>query len=520
LIRAHGVPPQKQQFFQQRGHEIIDGTCPKVKTVHKVIEKHRQQGFSIVIAGDKGHAEVIGLMGYAGDAGYLIQGPSDVEQLPELGKLCLVSQTTFDRDTFDKIAQALRNRFTTSEIAIKKTICAATDQRQTETAQLAKQVEALIVVGGKNSANTQRLAKVALDCGTPTQLVENENEINWDALNNCETIGITAGASTPNWMIKRITDYLQYMAHTRKRGLKNKVLRTLDILANLNVFLALGAVCMYITSSFLLGESFNSIATAVVFLYFFSMYLWNSLASIESQQHLGISRYQFYNAHKKLLFWASGIATLLLLSISYTISYSVFYLMFFSTLAGSIYHLTIVPKPLQKFFRYRNLKDIPTSRELFVSLAWATVLTFLPQAIGNTLLIRPSSIAVFCWIFVLAYLRSLIFDLRDIEGDRIMGRETLITIIGEKRARKALFIMTGICLLGLFILPALMGIGIYRFINASRFLLQVPVLLYAAFFVKWNPRINPNRSVLFNILTDSFFYLSALGAWIAAVVFK
>jgi 4-hydroxy-3-methylbut-2-enyl diphosphate reductase len=193
--------------------------------------------------------------------------------------------------------------------------------------------------------------------------------------------------------------------------------------------------------------------------------------------------------------------------------------MLFSTLAGSAYHLTIVPKKLRPFLHYKNLKDIPTSRDLFVALAWATVLTFMPQAFEERFILQPITIAVFIWIFILAFLRSLVFDLRDIEGDRIMGRETLITIVGEKRARKSIHSIIIFSFLLLASAPALKGLATYTTTTSLRFLLQVPVLLYIYSFVKWNPRLSGKRSIIFNLLADGLFYLSGLGAMISALLF-
>ena len=253
LIRAHGVPPDVEKSWESRGH-IIDGTCPKVKTVHRVIEKYRDQGFAIVIAGDEGHAEVVGLQGYAGYAGHLIVSPEDVDGLPGFTKLCLVSQTTFDTATFDEIADRIRERYATGcEVVIKKTICSATDRRQNETRELAHAVDAMIVVGGKNSANTKRLANIAAASGTPTQWVETENEIAWDKISDCTTVGITAGASTPSWMIKRITDYLMYMDQTKKKTPVNLIRHSIDIFSSLNIIVALGAGCVYYASCSLQG---------------------------------------------------------------------------------------------------------------------------------------------------------------------------------------------------------------------------------------------------------------------------
>lgn len=518
LIRAHGIPPQLQQRYAEQGHQIIDGTCPKVKTVHKVISRYKEMGYTIIITGDEGHAEVIGLLGYAGGDGYLIQSVEDLEKLPEFKKICLVSQTTFDRSEFDRISARLQQKFSNAEIVIKKTICSATDLRQSETEQLAKQVDALIVVGGKNSANTQRLAKIAQNCGTPTQAVETEEEINWDAIANCRTIGITAGASTPIWMINRVTDYIQFMDRTRKRSIHNLFWHLFDILANLNIFVSFGAVAVYFASCYLQELSFSPLGALLTFLYFLSSYLWNSLASIETTQHHGISRYTFYCAHRKLLFTVSAASILSLLVISFIHNYKLFYLLLFASLAGSAYHITIVPEKMRKLIRYRSLKDIPTSRDLFVALAWATVITFVPQILHGVWKLQPLNIATFIWIFILAFFRSLVFDLRDIEGDRIMGRETLITIIGEKRARRMTFLMICCCIAGLLLFPLLIGPTTYRHQNTIKFLFQIPALFYILTIIKWNPQFNPNHSSLFNIIADGLFFLGAIGAWAASLI--
>ncbi len=188
------------------------------------------------------------------------------------------------------------------------------------------------------------------------------------------------------------------------------------------------------------------------------------------------------------------------------------------TLAGSVYQFTIVPRPLKKFVRYSNLKDVPTSRDLFAALAWAVLITFIPHAINNIFLITPATVAIFLWTFFLAYLRSLIFDLRDIEGDRIMGRETLITIIGEKKVRRLIF---SALLASFFIFSCLFVLTFlpYRFSNAPAyaFLLQMPVLMHLWLFMKWQYRLKNHLSALFNMLADGQFYIAGLGAWIAAL---
>ena len=166
------------------------------------------------------------------------------------------------------------------------------------------------------------------------------------------------------------------------------------------------------------------------------MYLWNSLTSIEITQHLGISRYRFYRNYKPALYTAVAACIAVMLVISSMQSRILFYLMLFSTFVGCVYHITIIPSFLKILFRYTRLKDVPTSRDLFVALAWGVVLTFMPQASKGMFGSACSTGSV-----LRVYLRTrlpafLIFDLRDIEGDRIMGRETLVTLIGEDRAHR------------------------------------------------------------------------------------
>ncbi len=326
LIRAHGVPPDMQDNLEHT-YTIIDGTCPKVKTVHRVIKKYRDNGYTIVITGDEGHAEVIGLMGYAGSAGHLIQNADDVNTLPPADKICVVSQTTFNRTTFDEIAARIHDRFAASEIVIKKTICATTDKRQAETRDLAKTVDAMIVVGGKNSANTLRLAKISRECGTLTQHIETEQEIDWDQLSHCKTIGITAGASTPGWMIRRVVDHLHFLDRTTKKDAWGKLLQLFEILANSNLFIAAGGVAMYYASTVFQELPFKPVGALIASLYLFSIYLWNSLACIEKNKHLDISRYRFYNANKTGLTILALGCIITLLTLSLVTSRTLFYLM-------------------------------------------------------------------------------------------------------------------------------------------------------------------------------------------------
>jgi len=482
-----------------------------------VIQKHRDDGFSIVITGDEGHAEVVALMGYAGDAGHLIQLPDDVAGLPAFEKVCLVSQTTFDSVTFNQIASRIKDKYCNAQVVIKKTICSATDLRQEETRELASKVDAMIVVGSKHSANTMRLAKISRQFSPQTQHVETEQGIDWEPLAGCRTIGITAGASTPHWIIRLVTDHLGLLARKNRRTVSNIFWDLFDILAHLNVFVASGAAAIYYASCYMQGFPFTETGATLAFLYVLSIYLWNSITSIDITHHLGLSRYRFYEAHKRTLMVLVILCFCLLLGISYVRSTILFYLMLITTGGGVVYHFKIVPESLRKYFTYSNLQDIPTSRDLFVALAWAVLITFIPHAIQPRFTLTPTTFFFFFWTCYLAYMRSLIFDLRDIEGDRIMGRETLVTVIGEKRVRKIMYITLGVSVLALFCFSSFSLLPNYSWpdSNAGGFLLQLPVVVYLWVFMKWSHKVAGRHSGLFNLFADGQFFMAGLGAWIA-----
>jgi 4-hydroxy-3-methylbut-2-enyl diphosphate reductase len=319
-------------------------------------------------------------------------------------------------------------------------------------------------------------------------------------------------------MIRRVVEHLQVMSRANAPSARRAARTAFDLFAHLNVILALGAAGVYYASCVLQGYQLRAQGVALAFLYFLSMYLWNSLASLEMTQHLGINRYRFYSRHRAMLFAVSGASIIALLAIAFTESRSLFYLMLFATVAGSAYHVSIVPRVLRPILRYSNLRDIPTSRDLFVALAWGILLTFIPQATAEKLALTPTSILTFLWVSTLAYLRSLVFDLRDIEGDRIMGRETLVTVVGERRARRALVAGTRVILVVMAAYALLDSIGSRQFTRLSAIvLLQLPVLLYSSVLIKRRPGTiktpQPNTALI-----DLQFLLSGLLAWVAEML--
>ena len=198
VIRTHGITPTKRREIKKNGFNINDATCPLVMKVQSIIKRHARKGYSTIIAGDKDHAEVEGLLGFTAGRGNVVESLSGVDSLPYMEMICVVAQTTFDKNLYKNITSRILKRF--PDALIFKTTCDTTDERQTEVINLAKTVDAMIVVGGKNSANTARLAQISKASGVPTFFIETEKEIDEKQLNGFQTVGVTAGASTPTWM--------------------------------------------------------------------------------------------------------------------------------------------------------------------------------------------------------------------------------------------------------------------------------------------------------------------------------
>jgi 4-hydroxy-3-methylbut-2-enyl diphosphate reductase len=202
VIRAHGITPELEAEVRRQGLTVVDGTCPLVKKVHAAISKHSRQGFTTIIVGDAGHAEVIGLLGYAGRDAFVVSGPEEAQKLPRLEKASVVAQTTQQEEVFLETVEAVKRRAKTTVVC--DTICKPSRDRQRETVALAGTVDLMIVVGAKHSANTARLAAICRRLCPGTVAVESEAELDAAAVRAARRIGVTAGASTPDWLIEGV----------------------------------------------------------------------------------------------------------------------------------------------------------------------------------------------------------------------------------------------------------------------------------------------------------------------------
>ncbi|ERT58200.1 bifunctional 4-hydroxy-3-methylbut-2-enyl diphosphate reductase/30S ribosomal protein S1 [Megasphaera vaginalis (ex Srinivasan et al. 2021)] len=207
LIRSHGVGPAVYRQAEAKRLELVDATCPHVKKAQYDAQKVIEEGIPLIIIGEKTHPEVISISQWGGNRAIIIDKEEEAQQIPFCKRMGVVVQTTFSQAHFKRIAAILETK--TDQLDVYMTICTATQQRQESAVKLAVKVDAMIVIGGKNSANTGRLAEVCRDAGCPTYHIETAGELQEKWFRGMKEIGITAGASTPDWIIQEVVKIME-----------------------------------------------------------------------------------------------------------------------------------------------------------------------------------------------------------------------------------------------------------------------------------------------------------------------
>ena len=439
LIRAHGVPKQVAAELREGGLEVVDATCPRVLASQRKVERRAGEGYSILIAGDRDHAEVVGLVSHAGERCARVSTVEEAEAVELDGPVCLLAQTTFNEALYGQIAEAVRRLHPDAEVV--QSICKATHERQSEVRELATEVEAMVVVGGRHSANTARLAELARSSGTPTFHVETADELDVEALAQFTVVGLTAGASTPNWVTRSVLQALEDIGRPVPR-VEWLPWRALAALTRSNFYSAMAAVALTYASCQIAGFTPHPVFLVAAFCYIFAVTTLNRVAVAEGDERYLPPRVAFYHRHMRpllaisLLFGAGSILGLQLIGAWRAMAlYALAYLM------GVAYSVRLVPERWRRLLRYARLKDVPASKDLFVALAWMVVCVLAPwlQQGGER---SPVAVVVACaFAFVLTFVKATIIDLGDMQEDYLQGRETLPIVMGEGRTRRLLVAM-------------------------------------------------------------------------------
>jgi len=209
VIRTHGIPKNELALLKKQENKIIDATCPYVTTPQNIVAKMSKEGYSVVIFGDQEHPEIKGVVSYAEDQknAFIVLKQEELEGLPLKNKVALVSQTTKKPEDFLKIVNALI--LTHKEVRVFNTICNATFENQDAAAELGKRADVMIVIGGRHSSNSKMLQSISQQQCEESYLIENESELNPEWFSGKKLCGISAGASTPDWIIQNVVNKIQ-----------------------------------------------------------------------------------------------------------------------------------------------------------------------------------------------------------------------------------------------------------------------------------------------------------------------
>jgi 4-hydroxy-3-methylbut-2-enyl diphosphate reductase len=208
VIRTHGIPKDELKVLKEQKNRVIDATCPYVTKPQQIVEKMSSNGYSVVIFGDKNHPEIKGVVSYAeGEEAFIVLDESELEELPLRNKVAVVAQTTRKPEDFLKIVNALILKH--KEVRVFNTICNATFENQDAAADLAKDADIMIVIGGKHSSNTKQLHSIASRGCKDSYLIENESELKEEWFRDKKLCGISAGASTPDWIVQNVINRIK-----------------------------------------------------------------------------------------------------------------------------------------------------------------------------------------------------------------------------------------------------------------------------------------------------------------------
>ncbi|MEE4355673.1 MAG: 4-hydroxy-3-methylbut-2-enyl diphosphate reductase [Desulfococcaceae bacterium] len=499
IIRAHGIPLQTREKLEKAGFCVIDATCPRVIKVQTIIRKHAARGAACIIIGDKDHPEVIGLLGYAGKKGFVADSLQELEEMPAFEDAIIVAQTTQNILFYESVKKWAEQKC--PHYQIFNTICDSTEKRQAEAKRLAQSVDLVVVVGGHESGNTRRLAQVVRENGKRAFHVETEGEIDVEALAAAAHIGITAGASTPNWIIKRIYRAIESLPFEKQSVWRKRRLALQRFLIRTNICVALGAAALCYACTVLQEIASPFPYIVITLFYVLSMHTLNNLTGIREARYNDPDRSSFYDNHKIALTLLAISSGGIGLGVAAGVGMLPFLLLFAMSILGLCYNLKIIPESA-KGFRYRRIRDIPGSKTILISLAWGVVIGIFPVlAVWNSF--RLSTMPVFVLAMSMAFVRAAFFDVLDMQGDRIMGKETIPLLLGEKLS---ITFLKGLCL---FIMLILFLTGAYEvFSGLSYGLILCPFFLLLIISTHKKGRVLPGIRLEF--LVESQFVLSGL----------
>jgi 4-hydroxy-3-methylbut-2-enyl diphosphate reductase len=493
-IRTHGIPVGENRILKDCAAEVINLTCPRVAKVQSIIKKHSSQGSHTIITGDRNHAEVVGLMSYATHGVTVISDTNDVGSIPPADAYLVVSQTTFDRALFKKIVARIQEAF--PRATVFDTICDSTRYRQEDVIQgIMSGNDTLVVIGGRNSANTKRLAQIGRDNSIKTFQVETEQELNQEDFKDSQSVLVTAGTSTPGWIINNVLEKLFYINFKKNNIMVKAVTVFLEFIVRTNLLAAGAAFFVTLLTLAYIGETIPYLLPIISFLFVFSMYSINNYFEKDLLKLVSPYKYEIYQKFGVPFLFVSIAFMGLSIYFASGFNPTTAALVAGSYLLGLLYSTNPV-KTVVKKINQGLIRKIYNSK-IVACFGWIIMTVLVPMTATTPSL--PALISLSAFIFVFVYLRTALLDLIAFQGDLILGKETLPVLFGTR----------SVTLISVII--SLLGMMIYGAITASMELWPFLLLLVnTAYFLSLMyiiKRLNYFISLKYELLVDFNFIL-------------
>ncbi len=430
FLRTHGVTLEERERLVKLPLVLRDLTCPRVGRALAIAGKMSKLGYDVIIFGDSGHHEVKAILSSAGPAGRVVSSAAEAQMLPDLDKPFLLSQTTQNSQAFHEILTLLQTRW--PKIESSNTICDSTARRQKELRELLGKVDAVVVVGGRHSANTERLALIGGETGLPVFKVETPDELDPEALKKHKRILLSAGASTPGWSIRKVRErLLEIQGESTGAGWIRTVFRNLVFSG---VHIPFIALMIALAQRQTLGGSDWGTAGLAAGLFLWSFTNFTAVLECRRVTMTSQKRQEFFRSNESIILILAALSFFGAVVISSVLGVAWLLWTAVATLFCFLYVLPLLRA--NQFFDL--LRSIPGSREILFTLAWSFLVCILPAV---TLAGLDFSFRLFIWPVSLALLffsRSLFLDLVDLQGDALLGMDTLPLHLGFGRCRKIL----------------------------------------------------------------------------------
>jgi len=468
-IRTHGIPYNENKNIKNKASRTINLTCSRVSRVQSIIKKYSAKGYYTLICGDKDHAEVTSLKSYASKGFSILTQLDDIDNVPSKKKYLLVSQTTYDREFLKEVEDVLNKK--KLEILTFDTICDSTKLRQDDVYKAIDEgIDTLVVIGGKNSANTTRLVEIGEFNKIKTIHIETEEELIQENFNNSEFVLVTAGASTPGWIINNVLEKIYHFKYQKGNFLKNKFKTLFEMMVRTHFLTSISASLLSIIFQIHTTKSINILFPIITFFYLFSMFSINNILEIYFLKASNALKYNIYKKFKIPMLFISFVFIILIIYTTLLINFEIFLFFILMLLSGAIYSTGIIKKLIQNI--NNNLFRKIYHSKIVISGGAALTITIPILIIDYNI----SLLVLLFYSFAFFYIRQNLIDLIALNSDLILGKESIPVVLGKDLNYKLSIVIIS---LGI-IVPLILSI-MYK---SLLIILLVTPLFYFAFLLK------------------------------------